>query len=73
MEDLWLSFAKDPTRGPSRAAVGDAPLNPNKEGYFSWPEFSQGSSDMLLIAEGNKLMQLVSADSIENACSTFSS
>lgn len=73
MEELWLSFAEDPTRGPSRVANGDDPVNPNKEGSFSWPKFHQGGLDMLLFAEDNKLMQLVSADSIENGCSKYSS
>lgn len=73
MEELWLSFAEDPTRGPSRVAVGDAPSNPNKVNDFSWPEFNQGGSKMLLFAEENKVMQLVSADSIENDCSAYSS
>ncbi|KAJ5945959.1 chlorogenic acid esterase precursor [Penicillium verhagenii] len=68
MEALWLSFAEDPTRGPARVAIGDAPANPNKESYFAWPEFEQGGSDMLLIAKDNQLMQLISSDSIDDAC-----
>ncbi|KAJ5107508.1 chlorogenic acid esterase precursor [Penicillium angulare] len=68
MEALWLSFAEDPTRGPSRVAIGDAPANPNKNSYFSRPEFKQGGSDLLLIAQDDELMQLVSADDIDKAC-----
>ena len=68
MQALWLSFAEDPARGPDRVAVGDAPANPNKESYFAWPEFKQGSEDMLLIAKDSKLMQLVSSDSIDETC-----
>lgn len=68
MEALWLSFAEDPTRGPGRVAVGNAPANPNNKSYFEWPEFKQGGEDMLLIAKNNELMQLVSSDSIDDSC-----
>lgn len=68
MEALWLSFAEDPTRGPARVAIGDASANPNNESYFSWPDFQQGSSNMLLFAKDDKLMQLVSSESIDKSC-----
>lgn len=68
MEALWLSFAEDPTRGPSRVAFGDAAANPNKESHFAWPEFYQGGKDMLLIAKDNELMQLISSGSIDASC-----
>ncbi|KAE8368464.1 chlorogenic acid esterase precursor [Aspergillus caelatus] len=68
MEALWLSFAEDPTRGPARVAIGDASGNPNNESYFAWPEFQQGSSNMLLFAKDNKLMQLISSESIDKSC-----
>ncbi|KAL2813067.1 Alpha/Beta hydrolase protein [Aspergillus cavernicola] len=57
MEALWLSFAEDPTRGPVRLALGDVAENPDKGSYFDWPLFQQGgASDMLLVAEGDRLM-----------------
>jgi hypothetical protein len=69
MEALWLSFAEDPTRGPVRAALGDVAPNPTKESYFTWPQFQQGSADMVLFAQDRKLMQMVSSQSIDISCS----
>jgi carboxylesterase type B len=68
MEALWLSFAEDPSRGPARLAIGDAAANPNNKSHFSWPAFKQGSSNMLLFAEDDRLMQLVSSDRIDHYC-----
>ncbi|KAJ5638169.1 chlorogenic acid esterase precursor [Penicillium lividum] len=68
MEALWLSFAEDPVRGPARVAIGEALDNPNQQSYFSWPKFLQGGEDMLLLAKDEKLMQLVSSDSIDDSC-----
>ncbi|RAK98860.1 carboxylesterase [Aspergillus ibericus CBS 121593] len=68
MEALWLSFAEDPSRGPVRLAIGDAAPNPNNSSYFSWPAFEQGSSNMLLFAEGDTLMQLVGSERIDDYC-----
>ncbi|PYH98710.1 hypothetical protein BO71DRAFT_437980 [Aspergillus ellipticus CBS 707.79] len=68
MEALWLSFAEDPSRGPVRLAIGDAPANPNNGSYFAWPQFEQGEDDMLLFAEGGTLMQLVGSGRIDDYC-----
>ncbi|KAJ5368843.1 uncharacterized protein N7496_008603 [Penicillium cataractarum] len=71
MEALWLSFAEDPTRGPVRLAIGDGVAeNPTKTSFFAWPQFQQGSSNMLLFAEQNKVMQLVSSKNIDDGCSS---
>jgi carboxylesterase type B len=68
MQAMWLSFAEDSSRGPARLAVGSAAANPNNETYFQWPGFEQGSSDMLLFADDEKVMQLVSSDRIDSHC-----
>ncbi|KAL3471482.1 Alpha/Beta hydrolase protein [Aspergillus californicus] len=68
MQALWLSFAEDPTRGPVRLALGEGAKSPTNSGYFAWPPFDE-ASDMLLIAESNKLFQLVSSDGIDTSCS----
>jgi carboxylesterase type B len=71
MEAMWLSFAEDSSRGPARLSVGAASSNPNNQSYFAWPEFEQGSSNMLLFAEDNEVMQLVSSDRIDDHCSSL--
>lgn len=68
MQALWLSFAEDPSRGPVRLAIGGAPANPTNESFFEWPAFEQESSSMLLFAEDEKLMQLITADRIDDYC-----
>lgn len=69
MEALWLNFAEDPSRGPVRLAIGDdVAENPTNASYFAWPQFQQGSSNMLLFAKQNKVMQLVSSKSIDDGC-----
>lgn len=69
MEALWLSFAEDPSRGPVRLAIGDdVAENPTNTSYFTWPQFQQGSSNMLLFAKQNKVMQLVSSKIIDDGC-----
>ncbi|GAQ39481.1 hypothetical protein AtubIFM55763_000063 [Aspergillus tubingensis] len=68
MQALWLSFVEDPSRGPVRFAVGNAPANPNNGSYFAWPAFVQGSDDLLVFAEGGKVMQLVGAGRIDDYC-----
>lgn len=68
MEALWLSFAEDPSRGPVRLAVGNAAANPNNGSYFAWPAFEQGSDNLLVFAEGEKMMQLVGAGRIDDYC-----
>ncbi|RAL12687.1 carboxylesterase [Aspergillus homomorphus CBS 101889] len=69
MEALWLSFAEDPSRGPVRLTVESAALNPNNSSYFAWPEFQQGSSNLVVFAENDVLMQLVTSDRIDDHCS----
>lgn len=55
MEALWLSFAEDPSRGPVRLAIGDGVAeNPTNSSFFAWPQFQQGSSDMLLFARSEQ-------------------
>ncbi|RAK80879.1 carboxylesterase [Aspergillus fijiensis CBS 313.89] len=68
MEALWLSFAEDPARGPARLAIEGAAVNPNNRSLFNWPEFEQGSDNMLLFAEDGVLMQLVSSERIDGNC-----
>jgi hypothetical protein len=70
MEALWLSFAEDPARGPVRLALGDTAANPTNTSYFSWPIFKQGDGGMLLIAEGDTLIQIVSSESVDMSCSS---
>lgn len=71
MEALWLSFAEDPSRGPVRLVIGDGVAgNPTNTSLFAWPQFQQGSSNMLLFAQQNKVMQLVSSKSIDDGCSS---
>ena len=68
MEALWLSFAEYPSRGPVRLAIGNAAANPNNGSYFAWPAFEQGSDNLLLFAEGEKMTQLVGAGRIDDYC-----
>ncbi|KAJ5814938.1 hypothetical protein N7474_006715 [Penicillium riverlandense] len=70
MEALWLSFAENPTRGPARLAIGDVAANPTNSSYFSWPRSQQSSSNMLLFADNNEVMQLVSSESSDVSCSS---
>ncbi|KAJ5100308.1 hypothetical protein N7456_006360 [Penicillium angulare] len=68
MQALWLSFVEDPSRGPARLALDGVAGNPNNASYFAWPEFKQGSSNMLLLAEDGVLMQLVTSARIDDYC-----
>ncbi|KAJ5668896.1 hypothetical protein N7462_009966 [Penicillium macrosclerotiorum] len=68
MEALWLSFAENPTRGPTRLALGDVAINPGNKSYFAWPQFHQGSSNMLVFAQNGKVMQLVSPNNTDDGC-----
>lgn len=68
MQALWLSFVENPTRGPVRLALGGVSANPNNSSYFAWPAFEQGSSNMLLFAENQTVMQLVSSARIDDSC-----
>lgn len=72
MEALWLSFAEDATRGPVRfaptASSEGAVRNPNNGSYFAWPQFQQGSSNLLLIAQNDKIFQLSTSERIDAYC-----
>ncbi|PYH48725.1 carboxylesterase [Aspergillus saccharolyticus JOP 1030-1] len=68
MEALWLSFAEAPSRGPVRLAIEGVTGNPNNASVFEWPEFEQREDNMVLFAEDGVLMQLVSADRIDDYC-----
>ncbi|PQE07358.1 chlorogenic acid esterase precursor protein [Rutstroemia sp. NJR-2017a WRK4] len=69
LQALWLSFAENPGRGPVRLALGGAEGNPGNETLFRWPEFKRGEENMLVVAEGDVLFDLVSGDRIDKYCS----
>ncbi|RAO67053.1 uncharacterized protein BHQ10_003065 [Talaromyces amestolkiae] len=71
MQALWLSFAEDPSRGPARLALDGVAANPNNSSYFAWPTFQQGSSNMLLFAENQTVMQLTTSARIDDYCPTL--
>lgn len=71
MQALWLSFAEDPSRGPARLALDGVAANPNNSSYFAWPTFQQGSSNMLLFAENQTVMQLTTSARIDDHCPTL--
>lgn len=60
MESLWLAFATNPSGGPARWT--------KETGYFEWPMYAQNSSSMLLLAQGETVMQLVSGQRIDGNC-----
>ncbi|KAK2629743.1 hypothetical protein QTJ16_000563 [Diplocarpon rosae] len=61
MQALWLAFASNPEAGPASRSADT--------GYFAWPEYRQGNgSDMLLLASGETVQQLVSGERIDADC-----
>ncbi|TDZ34521.1 Para-nitrobenzyl esterase [Colletotrichum spinosum] len=56
MQDLWLSFATDASRGP-------------RSDTFSWPKYSSASNRTVLFAADGNVAQLQSAAGIIDQCS----
>jgi carboxylesterase type B len=72
LQALWLSFAENPARGPVRVspsiATGTADGNPNNHTLFAWPEFKQGSKNLLVVAANETLFELTDSSGIDGFC-----